>query len=44
LDYRGDGGSLLLLKRAVDVLASGADNYDPVWELAGKRQVEFGVL
>jgi adenylate cyclase len=35
-DHRGDGPSLLLLKRAVDVLVSGSEKYDPVWELPGK--------
>jgi adenylate cyclase len=36
VDYRNDGPSLLLLKRAVDVLVSDATTYDPIWELPGK--------
>lgn len=35
-EFRGDGPSLLLVKRAVDVLFNGEETYDPVWELPGK--------
>jgi adenylate cyclase len=35
-DHRDDGPSLILLKRAVEVLASGVAKYEPVWELPGK--------